>query len=472
MSATTLGGASAPSVGAARLAIAARIERLPASAALRRIVLLIAVGGWFEFYELFMPAGIAQGLAHDGVYTLQAQGLFDFHSFPSFLASFFLGMFISAVFFTRLSDRLGRRFVFVWSMIVYSVCNLLIAVSSDPGWIDLLRLLAGMGVGTQLINNDSFLAELLPRGLRGRYMSMAMALILTATPASVLIGRLFTPYAPLGVSGWRWVVLISALGGFAVYFIQRGVPESPRWLEGKGRLAEADAAMRRIEAAIEATGGKLPAPDPGHAEPPAAMGHWSEMFSRQYAPRTFAMSVFQFCQTISVFGFTSWVPVLLVERGYTVVHSLTYTTVILLSAPLGGTLSLLFAERFERKWQLVGSALGIGLFGFAFAFSSNLWLMLASGVLMTLCNNWLIATFHPYASELFPTRIRAQAIGFTFCWSRLSAIFVGYWVAAILSAGGQVGVFVMISAAMLCIVLAISILGPRTNGRRLEELSP
>lgn len=472
MSATTLAGASADPIGAARFAIAARIERLPASAALRRIVLLIAVGGWFEFYELFMPAGIAQGLAHDGIYTLKAQGLFDFHSFPSFLASFFLGMFISAVFFTRLSDRLGRRFVFVWSMIVYSICNLLIAVSSDPGWIDLLRLLAGMGVGTQLINNDSFLAELLPRGLRGRYMSMAMALILTATPASVLIGRLFTPYTPLGVSGWRWVVLISALGGLAVYFIQRGVPESPRWLEGKGRLAEADVAMRRIEAAVEAAGGKLLAPDPGHAEPPAMVGHWSEMFSRRYAPRTFAMSVFQFCQTISVFGFTSWVPVLLVERGYTVVHSLTYTTVILLSAPLGGILSLFFAERFERKWQLAGSALGIGLFGFAFAFSSNLWLMLASGVLMTLCNNWLIATFHPYASELFPTRIRAQAIGFTFCWSRLSAIFVGYWVAAILAAGGQIGVFVMISAAMLCIVLAISILGPRTNGRRLEELSP
>ena len=472
MSATTLGGGSAPSIGAARLAIAARIERLPASAALRRLILLIAVGGWFEFYELFMPAGIAQGLARDGIYTLKAQGLFDFHSFPSFLASFFLGMFISAVFFTRLSDRLGRRFVFVWSMIVYSVCNLLIAVSSDPGWIDLLRLFAGMGVGTQLINNDSFLAELLPRHLRGRYMSMAMVLILTATPASVLIGRLFTPYAPLGIPGWRWVVLISALGGLAVYFIQRGVPESPRWLESKGRLAEADAAMRRIEAAVEASGEKLPAPDLGHAEPTEAVGHWLEMFSRRYAPRTFAMSVFQFCQTISVFGFTSWVPVLLVERGYTVVHSLTYTTVILLSAPLGGTLSLFFAERFERKWQLVGSALGIGLFGFAFAFSSSLLLMLASGVLMTLCNNWLIATFHPYASELFPTRIRSQAIGFTFCWSRVSAIFVGYWVAAILAAGGQIGVFVMISAAMLCIVLAISILGPRTNGRRLEELSP
>lgn len=433
---------------------------------------MIAIGGWFEFYELFMPGGIAPGLVHDGIYTLKANGLFDFGSFPSFLASFFLGMFLSTLLFTRLSDLLGRRVIFVWSMVAYSVFNVLIAVSVSPGWIDLFRLGAGMGVGTQLINNDSFLAELLPRHLRGRYMAFAMAFILTATPCSVLIGTLFTPYAPLGMSGWRWVVLIGALGGVAVWFIQRGVPESPRWLETKGRLTEADAAMRQIETAIERECGPLPPMDPAVVELPFRRGQWSELLTRRYLPRTIAMSVFQFCQTIAVFGFTSWVPVMLVARGYNVVHSLAYTAVILLSAPLGGVLGMVFAERFERKWQLVLTALGIGVFGYAFAFAPTLPLILLSGVLMTLCNNWLIAVFHPYAAELFPTRIRAQAIGFTFCWSRISSIFVGYWVAAILAAVGEIGVFVMISVAMLSIMLAIGIFGPRTNGRRLEDVAP
>ena len=455
-----------------RHAITARIERLPPCGALRRTVLLIAVGGWFEFYELFMPAGIQQGLVRDGIFTVKSAGLFDFGSYPSFLASFFLGMFLSAVLFTRLSDVLGRRFVFVWSMVAYSLCNLAIALSSSPELIDVLRVGAGIGVGTQLINNDSFLAELLPRRLRGRYMAFAMAFILSATPCSVLIGTFFTPYAPLGISGWRWVVAISALGGALVYFIQRAVPESPRWLESKGRLAEADAAMRRIELTVEAECGALPSPDPAFREPPVQRGSWTELLTRRYFPRTVAMSVFQFCQTISVFGFGSWVPRMLELRGYEVVHSLAYTSVILLSAPLGGVLGMVFAERFERKWTLVLNGVGIAAFGFGFAFAPTLPLILLSGVLMTLCNNWLIAVFHPYAAELFPTRIRAQAIGFTFCWSRVSAIFVGYWVAAILAAGGQVGVFVMISAAMLCIVLAIGFLGPRTNGRRLEDLSP
>ncbi|MGI4946854.1 MAG: MFS transporter, partial [Janthinobacterium lividum] len=313
-------------IAAGSYEIAARIERLPAGRGLRRLVFLIAIGGWFEFYELFMPGGIASGLVRDGIYRIHSDGLFDYHSFPSFLASFFFGMFLSTLLFSRLSDSFGRRLIFIWSMAAYSVCNVLIALCSSAAWIDVLRACAGFGVGMQLINNDSFLAEILPGRLRGRYMTMAMVFVLSATPFSVLVGTLFTPYAPLGLSGWRWVVLASALGGMLVWFIQRVLPESPRWLAARGRTVAADAAMSNIEAAVTRDGAVLP--PPSVVAPVAALqkeGHWSEIFSRFYIRRTVALSVLQFCQTIAVFGFGSWVPVLLVERGYTVVHSLAYT---------------------------------------------------------------------------------------------------------------------------------------------------
>jgi putative MFS transporter len=461
-----------PAPSARTYSIASRIERLPAGPGLRRIVLLIAIGGWFEFYELFMPGGIAHGLLHDGIYTIKTTGILDYASFPSFLASFFFGMFLSTLMFSRLSDKLGRRAIFVWSMVVYSLFNVFIAFSSSPAWIDLFRFGAGFGVGIQLINNDSYLSEILPGRLRGRYMTLAMVLILTATPIAVLVGTAFTPYAPFGIPGWRLVVLVGAAGGILVWFIQRGIPESPRWLASRGRLDQADAAMRLIEASIESTHGPLPTPDDSNPEAGAQAGRWTEIFSRFYLKRTIALSVLQFCQTIAVFGFGSWVPIMLVSRGYTIVHSLAYTTVILLSAPLGGLLGMYFSERLERKWQLVWTSVGIGAFGFAFALATSLPLILLSGLLFTLSNNWLIAVFHPYAAELFPTRIKAQAIGFTFCWSRVSAIFVGYWVAAILATHGQVGVFVMIGGAMALIVVAIGVFGPRTNGRRIEELAP
>jgi putative MFS transporter len=462
----------APNLDPTHYAIVARIERLPPCRSLLKLVVLIAIGGWFEFYELFMPGAISLGLVRDKIFAIKATGLLDLQSFPSFLAAFFLGMFISTIGFSRLSDLFGRRKIYIWSMAFYSFFNLLIAVSSAPEWIDLFRLFAGLGVGIQLINNDSFLAEITPRHLRGRYMAFAVALILAAVPVSAFLGMLLVPYAPLGVSGWRWVVIVGALGGVLVWFVQRRLPESPRWLEAHGRYAEADRALRRIETRVEAEVGPLPPPPRGIAEAPAGQGKWWEMFTGRYLTRTVALSIFQFCQTIAVFGFTSWVPIILVERGYSVVHSLQYTFAILLLTPMGGLLGAYFAERFERKWQLVTTAIGIAVFGFVFALSSNIMVIIASGMLVTLSNNWLISVFHPYAAELFPTRIRALAIGFSFSWSRVSAIFVGYWVSAILASGGQIGVFIMIGVAMLLIVLSIGIFGPRTNGRALEEVSP
>jgi len=95
-----------------------------------------------------------------------------------------------------------------------------------------------------------------------------------------------------------------------------------------------------------------------------------------------------------------------------------------------------------------------------------------AGGLIALGNNWLISIFHPYAAELFPTRIRARAIGFTFCWSRVSSVFVGYWVGDLLAAYGQNAVFVMIGAAMVAIIVGVGVFGPATNGRSLEVLSP
>jgi putative MFS transporter len=161
----------------------------------------------------------------------------------------------------------------------------------------------------QLINNDSFLAEITPRHLRGRYMALAVALILTAVPVSAFLGMLLVPYSPLGLSGWRWVVIVRALGGVVVWLMQRKLPESPRWLEAQGRTDEADRALGRMEAEIEAEVGTLPQPPSGPIEAPHASGNWWEMFSRRYVTRTLAVSVFQFCQTIGVFGFTSWVPI-------------------------------------------------------------------------------------------------------------------------------------------------------------------
>jgi putative MFS transporter len=451
-----------------------RIDRLPPSRYLLLIIARIAAGGWFEFYELFMPGFILPGFVRSGVFTVENKGFFDYHSFASFLASFFLGMLVSTAVFGFVSDRFGRRSVFVYSMVGYSVAQLAIALLSNPLAIDVARLVAGFAVGMQLVNNDSYMAELSPRSQRGKYMTTSFVFVLSAIPAAAFLAAWLVPHDPLGIAGWRWVVAIGALSGIVVYFVQRGLPESPRWLESKGRAAEADAVVTRIEQGViaERGGAALPPPDPAAVDLTAQRGRWQEMFGKFYLPRTIMLSVFQFSQTIAVFGFTSFVPVLLIKQGFSIVHSLTYTAIIVLLAPIGALVGSYFSERVERKWQLVFTALLIAAAGTLFASARNVPLIVFAGAMIALGNNWMISVFHPYAAELFPTRIRARAVGFTFSWSRVSSIFVGYWVGNLLAAYGTNGVFGMIDAAMLAIVIGIGVFGPKTNGRSLETLSP
>jgi putative MFS transporter len=181
--------------------------------------------------------------------------------------------------------------------------------------------------------------------------------------------------------------------------------------------------------------------------------------------------VFHFFQTIGYYGFASWVPTLIIAAGITTTLGLRYSFLIALAAPLGPLLAIRIADRVERKWQIVVSAICIAVFGLLFARQRNPIWLIACGVMLTCSNNWMSFAFHAYQSELFPTRVRAQAVGFVYSWSRLSAIFSSFLIAFFLRDFGVTGVFAFIAVSMLAVVLSIGIFGPRTRGLSLEEIS-
>lgn len=455
------------------ISVRARIDRLPSSRYFVGLVARVAAGGWFAFFQLFMAGFISLGFVHSGIYTVANKGLLDTKSFACFLASFFLGMFLSTAAFGFISDKFGRRSTFTYSIVAFSIAEFAIAFLSDPVLIDLARLIAGFAVGVQVINNDSYVTELTPSSKRGHYLAASYIVTLTSIPVASGLSALLVPLHPFGIDGWRIVVAIGAAGGLVVWFLQQGLPKSPRWLEAQGRLTEADAVVSMMEQRIGAELGRaLPPPQVDVPDTAAKAGHWREMFSKFYLPRTLTLSIFQFAQSIAVFGFTAFIPVLLEQRGFTFIHSLNYSMVIALLAPVGAACGTYFSERVERKWQLVFTALLIGASGAVFASANNVPVIVGAGSLIALGNNWMISVFHPYAAELFPTRIRSSTNGFTFSWSRVSSILVGYWVGDLLVAYGVGAVFVMIGAAMLSIIISVGVFGPATNGRRLETLSP
>ena len=312
----------------------------------------------------------------------------------------------------------------------------------------------------------------MPKQTRGRAFAFNEFLTFLAVPFVAFVSWLLVPRHPLGLDGWRWVVIIGSLGAIFVWFIRRGIPESPRWLEQHGRQEEADRAMQEIEERVRReTGRDLEPPILDQEEELSSGGGFREIFSRPYRQRTIVLSIFQLFQTLGFYGFATWAPTFLLSKGVNAPKSLEYTFLMAIASPFGPLLGRAFADKIERKWQIAGMATLIAIFGLLFSAQTAAVGVVLFGVLITLSSNWFSFAFHAYQSELYPTRIRAQAVGFVYSWSRLGAIFSSFVIAFFLRHYGNAGVFLLIALGMLIIVLVIGVWGPKTNRLRLEEIA-
>jgi MFS transporter, putative metabolite:H+ symporter len=470
---TTIGAASVDAERQTASAILARLDRLPATRHIWLMVTLLSLGGMFEFYDLFMTGYVVPGLVKAGMLTGVSIGMF---SGPAlFVASTFFGLFIGTFVFGFVADKYGRRAIFTYSMLAYCAATLIMAFQTTGFGVCLWRMIAGIGIGVELVTTDSYIAELVPKALRGRAFAFNQTLQFAVVPVVAFIAYMLVPQSPLGWDGWRWVVAIGALGALVVWFLRRSIPESPRWLIHQGRLAEAETITADIERLVRADrgGAELPPPDAHGVDELGAPGQFREIWRPPYRSRTIMLMVFQFFQTFGYYGFAAWVPTIIAQQvGINLGSSLQYAFIIAVANPLGPLLAMSFADRIERKWQLVGAAAGIGVFGMIFSQQTTMPLLILFGVLITLSGNVLSYSFHSYQSELFPTRVRARAIGFTYAFSRISTVFASFIIGFFFAHfNGTTGVFGLIAFAMLMVVLSIGIFGPRTRNLELEQIS-
>jgi putative MFS transporter len=134
-------------------------------------------------------------------------------------------------------------------------------------------------------------------------------------------------------------------------------------------------------------------------------------------------------------------------------------------------LNMLFADRIERKWQVCLSCLSISVFGLLFANQTAPAALIVLGGVLAMATSWLAYSLHNYQSELYPTRIRARAVGFVYSWSRLSGVLTGFFVAFFLRHFGVPGVFAFVTACMAVVIVSVAGLGPRTNNLELEAIA-
>jgi MFS transporter, putative metabolite:H+ symporter len=456
----------APDVGGS---IAARLERLPATRGFWRRVTVLSLGGFFEFYDLFLAAYVAPGLVKSSILTTTTPGLFGTTGVAGFVASFFFGLFIGTALFGFIADRLGRRIIFTTSLLWYAAASLVMAFQQDAFSLNLWRFICGIGIGVELVTIDTYIAELAPPAWRGRAFAFANIIQFAAIPVVAFLGWLLVPRTLFGLDGWRFVVMAGSVGALLAWFVRARLPESPRWLASHGRSQEADAIVEAWEVEARLEGAQLAEPKPHPTE--QGRGSFWEIWKPPYLGRTTMLIAFNLFQAAGYYGFASWVPTLLISSGIEVTKSLGYTFIIAIAAPIGPALGFLFTDRIERKWIIAGAALAIAAAGLAFTQAHDMFGVIVCGLALTLANNILSFAYHGYQPELFPTRIRARAVGFVYSFSRLSTMFSAFVIAAILKSYGAPGVFVFIAGCMGVVAMVIGMFGPRTRNLPLESIS-
>src|SRR6185503_17789915 len=390
--------------------IAARLNRLPPTRSHKTATAIAGIGSFFDLFDIFLAGVLGTVLTQ------------EFHlsrvSLPAIIGSSFVGMFFGATFLGRFADRHGRRTAFLLSLGVSPAFTLLGAFSVNAPVLIATRLLAGVGIGAELPLVDTYLSELLPARCRGRYTAWAYTLGFMGVPAAGFLGRLLVPRAPLGVSGWRWMFVAGSLGAAIVWAVRAKLPESPRWLESVGRMPEAEAMTERLEREAEAIG-PLDPPDL-HEHAATGRAGFAVIFGDVYRRRTIMLCVFHVFQSVGYYGFGTLVPTVLAAKGYSIVTSLTFTSLTFIGYPIGSALSLPIVERVDRRWLICGSAAMMATFGVTLGYATAPEVILASGFLYTATSNVFSNALHIFQVEIFPTFARATAAGTAYGMSRLS----------------------------------------------------
>src|SRR5258708_28778153 len=346
--------------------ISARIDALPGSRRLWTMIAILSFGAFFEIYDIALTAPLSLGLLQAGIFRQGAGGLTDQ---ASFIGATFFGLYLGTIGFSGIADRLGRRAIFTWSLLWYSVATVVMGFQTSAIMIDLWRLIASVGVGMELFAIDCYIVELMPKNLRGRGFAVSTSIQFLAAPIVAVLAWLLIPGSVLGVAGWRWLCFAPAIGALLIWYVRRGLLESPGWLAAHGRLNEASSIVDSLEvdASSQLLSERAHSKEPSTPVAKPAQGAFADLWRPPIRRRTILMIVFHTFQVIGFFGFSNWLPTLLVAKGITVTKSLGYSLAISFSMPLAPLIFAAIADRFERKWQIVVGAVSVAVFGLCFA---------------------------------------------------------------------------------------------------------
>lgn len=442
--------------------IAARLERLPSSRWQGKIRTLLGTVTFFEGFDQLLVAYTMPLIKQE--WNLGALEL------TLAVTAGSVGMLIGALLCGGLADRFGRTRVVVVAMLMTAVSSLLLMVSPGFAAFAVLRFIQGMGIGGEVPVAAAFVSELSRAKGRGKFVLLYELAFPAGLTAAALIATVVVPQF-----GWRALYLIGAIPAVLAFFVQRHVPESPRWLAAQGYHDRAERAMAEIERGVTAaTKRPLPAPDEVVDSAPSPRGRIRELVRRPYLRRTAIVSVLWFCGYFVNYGLTAWLPTIYTSiYDVPVATALNYTLYTSLVGFGGCVVVMLLVDRIGRRASLtIGLAVGglllivLALLGADSGAAVALWCSLSAAFIfaVNIC-------LYVYTAELYPTRVRALGVSLGGAWNRIGVILGPIVVGGLIAAGASPAVVFAVLGGVGILAGAVAILGDETAGRRLEDIA-
>lgn len=446
---------------------AERLDRLPMSPWLLRLIALLFLGWLVESYDVGLIGNVLPSLSH--IYNLSAGE-------KSLVAtSSTIGIVVGILPAGYLADRFGRKCVFLAGILVYSVITFVTGFSTSAGDVVVLRFLAGLGMGAVFPIPYMLGSEFIPPRIRGRFTGLADSFLSFGYFLAPLLAIWLIPTT--SSSGWRTMFFLGGIPVIFFFLVWKWVPESPRWHEIKGHHDKAEAILTKIEQHVERATGQLPAVGPPLpvVESPGRVP-LRTLLNREYAKRTIMLWIVFGGSFFLFYSIQLYMPTVVHKLGYTLTSAFVLTSIIVGVSIPGKWFEAWVVERWGRKPVIISftglAAVASILFAFLGGRVGGIAVILVFACVMSFFGISVDPAVKVYTAESYPTRVRATGTNATEGFGRLIAGVIGPAVIPVLLvSGGVSAAYTLVGAVALVAVLAIVILGGETRGRALEEIS-
>lgn len=392
----------------------------------RNKLLGIAGLGWlFDAMDIGILSFVIAALKVDWDLTVQQMGWIG--SVNS------IGMAVGAFVFGIYADRVGRKKIFIVTLLLFSIASGLSAFTTTLAAFMILRFFVGMGLGGELPVASTLVAESVPAHERGR----VVVLLESFWAAGWLVAAIIS-YFIIPTYGWQVALLLTALPAFYALYLRINLPDSPQFSAKKNVL-------RSVSTNIK------------------------EVWSKKYLRPTIMLWIVWFMVVFSYYGIFLWMPSVMVLKGFTLIQSFKYVLIMTLAQLPGYFSAAWLIERMGRKFVLVSYLLGTAASALVFGNAETIAMLIGAGIFLSFFNLGAWGALYAYSPEQYPTVIRATGTGMAASFGRIGGILGPLLVGTMLASGYGVGwIFAIFCGAIIIAALAVAFLGTETKQMELE----